>query len=295
MAQPIDFSKRFMPEALTPLWHTPIFAEFSPSQRRRYNQLQAAYFNEQIIFFESAMAHHILSGLLRTNLPAALLKAIQTFREEERLHSQMFRDLNHRCFPERYESNNFFFVQIGEFANSALRWWASYPTMFPMFLWILLIQEERALFCAKQFLAEAENLEPSFVAAQRQHLADEVGHVGWDEELLDLIWKSKTPRARRINAAIFQWMMGEYFTTPKRSGLRVLRELVREDPSLEPLWPEMSRQMLDLSHSGAFRFISYSREVTAKSFARFDRWPEFRSLGKVLAGYAPANSELAGA
>lgn len=298
MSPPIDFSKRFMPELLTPLRHTPIFNDLSPAQRLRYNQLQAAYFNEQIIFFESAMAQHILRGILKMQLPSHLVETVNVFIAEEKRHSQMFRALNRRCFPTRYAQSDFYFVKVPHTATTLLRTWASHPRTFPFFLWILLIQEERALCCAKQVLAEADQLEPSFVAAQRQHLADEVGHVGWDEELLDLIWPAKSNRTRRINAALFQWMMGEYFTTPKRSGLRVIRELVEEFPDLKPLWPQLRSQMLALSHHGDFRFVSYSREVTPKSFARFDRCPEFKSLGKVLAGYSPmhiANASPAGA
>ena len=56
----IDFSRRFIPDRLTPLYHTPVYAQLSDAQRLRYNQLHASYFNEQTIFFESAMAQHIL-------------------------------------------------------------------------------------------------------------------------------------------------------------------------------------------------------------------------------------------
>lgn len=273
--------------------HTPIFNDLSSAQRLHYNQLQACYFNEQIIFFESSMAQHILRGILKMKLPSNLIDSLTDFIAEEKRHSQMFRELNQRCFPERYTKNDFYFVNVPRAARTALAAWASHPGTFPFFIWILLIQEERALYSAKQFLVEANELEPSFVAAQRQHLADEVGHVGWDEELLELIWPTKTDRARRINAALFQWMIGEYFTTPKRSGLRVIRELVQEFPDLKSLWPELRAQMLALSHSGDFRFVSYSREVTPKSFARFDRCPEFKSLHKVLAGYSPMAEPIA--
>src|SRR5687768_4440406 len=178
MSQPIDFSKRFMPELLTPLRHTPIFNNLPPGQRLRYNQLQAAYFNEQIIFFESAMAQHILRGILKMRLPRDLSELVNAFIAEEKRHSQMFRELNRRCFPERYAQRDFYFVNVPRCSKLLIRQWASHPGAFPFFIWILLIQEERALYCAKQFLAEPDQLEPSFVATQRQHLADEVGHVG---------------------------------------------------------------------------------------------------------------------
>jgi hypothetical protein len=287
MANPIDFSKRFMPEHLTPLFHTPAYAALSAAQQLRYNQLHASYFNEQTIFFETAMAQHILREFPRRNLPATLADGLQTFIAEEARHSRMFRELNLQCLPRQYAAGDFHFIHLSRSASFCLEQWVRRPGWFPFFLWVLLIQEERSLFCAKEFLASADSLEPNFVAAQRRHLADEVGHILWDEQLLDCIWPTLAGWQRKLNARLFAWMMGEYFTTPKRSGLRVAGELVTEFPALKELWPELRRAILGLSTQRAFNLLCYSRTVTPKAFARFDRLPEFNSLAEVLPGYEP--------
>src|SRR5258706_10780789 len=284
MIRRIDFTKCFIPERLTPLYHIPAYARLSGGQRLRYNQLHASYFNEQTIFFESAMAQHILRGFIKRNLPEGLADLLRTTIAEEGRHSQMFRELNRDCLPEHYAKGDFHFIRVPAWASACLRHCVRHPGLFPFFLWVLLIQEERALFCAKEFL-EADGLEPNFVAAQRRHLSDETGHIQGDEELLDWVWPRTSEPLRRINAHFFAWMMGEYFTTPKRSGLRVVAELVQGFPELKAHWPELRNQMLQLSTHRDFNLLSYSRIVTPKAFARFDRWPEFRSLGKVLAGY----------
>ncbi len=276
-----------MPERLMPLYHTPVYAQLSDVQRLRYNQLHASYFNEQTIFFESAMAQHILRCFVSRKLPDGLANGLRTFITEEAEHSAMFRELNRRCLPEVYAKGDFHFIRLPFCPAACLRQWARRSRWFPFFLWVLLIQEERALFCAKEFLHEAGGLEPHFVAAQRRHLADEVGHIQWDEELLDWIWPRTRESWRGINARLFGWMMGEYFTTPKRSGLRVVLDLVKEFPALQPLWTELRNQMLQLSHHQEFNLLCYSRTVTPKAFARFDQWPEFRSLSEVLPGYRP--------
>lgn len=288
MIGPIDFTKRFIPERLTPLYHTPAYARLSPGQRLRYNQLHAAYFNEQTIFFESAMAQYILRGFLQRRLPEGLAAGLRTFIAEESEHSQMFRALNRNGWPERYARGDFHFIRLPAWASVCLRQSVRRPGFFPFFLWVLLIQEERALFGAKEFLDGADDLEPNFVAAQRRHLADEMEHIQWDEELLDWVWPRTSERLRRINARFFAWMMGEYFTTPKRSGLRVVAELVQIFPELKTLWPDLRDQMLRLSEHREFNLLSYSRTVTPRAFARFDRWPEFGTLGKVLVGYGPS-------
>ena len=71
----IDFSRYFMPERLTPLFHTPSYAHLSEEQRRRYNQLHACYLNEQTIFFERVMAQPILESMMRVALPDAISRA----------------------------------------------------------------------------------------------------------------------------------------------------------------------------------------------------------------------------
>jgi hypothetical protein len=199
----------------------------------------------------------------------------------------MFRELNRKCLPGHYRKRDFHFISVSAFASVCLGQWVRHPRFFPFFIWLLLIQEERALFCAKEFLDRAEELETHFVAAQRRHLADEAGHIESDEALLDWAWRSAGRSSRRINARLFAWMMGEYFTTPRRSGLRVVAELVKEFPGLQPRWPELRDQLLQLSGNREFHLLCYSREVTPKTFARFDQWPEFRSVSKVLPGYEP--------
>lgn len=281
------FDKLFMPERLTPLFHAPGYARLTAAQRLRYNQLHAGYLHEQTIFFESAMAQPILRSLLTLQLPEGLADGLKQFREEEAQHSQMFRALNRRCRPEIYGCSDFHFIRLSPWQRGGLNRWVWQARRFPFFLWILLIQEERALFYAQEFLREAERLEPELVAAQRRHLTDEAGHIHWDEQLLDWVWPRTGRLWRGINARLFGWMMGEFFTTPKRSGLRVVAELVQAFPELQSQWPELRAQMLQLSHQPEFNALCYSREVTPKSFARFDRWPEFRRLGRVLPEYRP--------
>ena len=45
---PIDFSRRFIPEFITPLSYTSIYRQLSNAQRLRYNQLYASNFRRAI-------------------------------------------------------------------------------------------------------------------------------------------------------------------------------------------------------------------------------------------------------
>ena len=96
----IPFSRPFMPERLTPLFHAPSYARLTPSQRLRYNQLHACYCHEQTMFFEIALARNVLERLLRDPLPERVRQGLQSFIAEEKQHTEMFRDANARAAPE---------------------------------------------------------------------------------------------------------------------------------------------------------------------------------------------------
>jgi hypothetical protein len=275
---PVDSGKLFLPEELTPLFYTQIYGTLAAEPRRRYNQLHALYFHEQILYFETALGHPILTALLRQAWPDRLADGLRQFQEEERRHSAMFRRLNQRCAPELYTGRDFHFVTVPKLWRAVSSWAVAHPLRFPLFLWLMLIQEERSLFYSRSILRQRDLIEPHFVQAHRVHLADEVGHVQWDEELLDILWQRTHPVLRKANAKLFAWMFGEFFSTPKRAQLRVVEELVREFPELSMALPEMRRQLLALSTDEDYRTSLYSREIVPRTFARFDETPEFRSL-----------------
>src|SRR5262249_52876512 len=103
----IDFSRPFMPEELTPLFHTPAYLWLNPSQRLRYNQLHALYFNEQTMFFEKALARNVLGYFLAQPLPTGLKSGLRQFLTEEGQHTEMFRALNRQCAPAIYARQDF--------------------------------------------------------------------------------------------------------------------------------------------------------------------------------------------
>lgn len=279
----VDHRRRFIPEEFTPLYYTTSYRVLTEKQRLRYNQLQALYFNEQIIFFETAIGRKVLEALLHDSLPPQLKKGLLQFLEEEQQHTEMFRQLNQQCAPQFYGPGYFYFIQLPRAWMAALNWATQHPRSFPMFLWLMLLQEERSLFYSRSVIAQREEFEPHFVKTHRRHLADEVGHVRWDEELIEALWHRANPFLRKVNAELFTWMLGEFFGAPKRAQLRVVHELAREFPELRELEPEMQRQLLALSEDGRYQASLYSREIVPRALARFDASPEFQSLE--LIGY----------
>lgn len=286
----IDFSRPFLPEKLTPLFHTPAYATLTAAQRLRYNQLHALYFNEQTLFFEQALARNVLGHFLARPLPGPLRADLENFLAEEHRHSEMFRRLNRRCAPEFYARRDFHFIQVPRPAGALLGFMSRRPHRFPLLLWLAHLQEERSLTAGRLFLAGAATLEPQFVAVQRAHLADEVGHVHCDEILLARVWPHTGPLLRLLNVRLLAWLLGEYFSVPKRAAVRVVAALAAEFPALRPRTAELAGQLRALQHNSAFLRDLYSPANVPGTFRLFDAWPEFRALARVLPGYVPATT-----
>src|SRR5258706_4774646 len=282
-AAKVDQGKRLNREEFSPMFYTQEYQALTEEQRLRYNQLQALYFNEQIIFFETDIGRKVLEALLRDSLPPQLTKGLRQFLEEEQQHTEMFRRINQHCAPQFYGACHFYFIQPPRSWMAALSWATQHPRFFPMFLWLMLLQEERSLFYSRRVIAQRDELEPHFVKIHRTHLADEVGHVRWDEELIETLWPRANPVLRKANGELLGWMLGEFFNAPKRSQLNVVHQLTGEFPAFRELDPEMQRQMLALSEDGRYQMSLYSREIVTRAFARFDESPELQSLK--LIGY----------
>jgi len=278
----IDFSLLFMPEDLTPLYHTPAYALLTDQQRLRYNQINALYFNEQTMFFEKSLARNVLGFFLRQPLPAGLKEGLHQFMIEEETHSAMFLRLNRECAPENYESSDFYFIRIPVVAKALLDMLSRRPDWFPFLLWLMHLQEERALFFGRAFLRCSYELEPHFLETQRRHLADEA--------LLDHVWPATNASLRQLNARLLGWMLREYFTTPKRSARRVVAALAREFPGLQSQYDGICRQLEALGDDQTYLQSLYSRETVPLTFKRLDAWREFDTLPRALPGYLPGEA-----
>jgi hypothetical protein len=115
---------------------------------------------------------------------------------------------------------------------------------------------------------------------------DETGHVRWDAALLDWVWPKTGLRLRRFNVRLLAWMIGEYFSAPKRSAIRVVSALADEFPSLKPRLSDICRQLVALGKDAKFRHSLYSPENAPRTFKRFDDWREFAPLARVMPAYA---------
>lgn len=281
----VDHSRRFLPEHLSPLAHTPGYATLPAAARLRYNQLFASSYHEHFIFLERTLAAQVLPTLIARYAGDPLADRLRQFRAEEQLHTEWFHRLHRASEPALYADNYHVFVRVPGPAARLFATLARRPAAFPFVIWLAMIIEERTLSAAKDTLRETDTLEPHYVALHRLHAAAEVHHVGLDAEMLRRLWPALSPAGRRLNRWLFVTLLREFFQLPKRAGWRVIRQLAAEQPELAPLLPQLRRELLALGGAPDYLATLYSRRREPRTFALADGFTELRRLeANLLAG-----------
>ncbi len=268
----------FMPPELTPLFYTAVFAELSEEARLTYNHLHGLYFHEQIIFFEQAIICPALAAVRKICPDPGLRSDIDEFIAEENRHSARFHQVLGQVALEMYAKSPRYFIRNSSMEIAGLNWAVTHPRLFPMFLWLILILEERAMHCSRVFLAHEQNVAAPFFQVQRQHLADEVDHVRWDEQVIESIWPSLPLWLRRLNVRMMDGMLREFIVAPKRAAVRVLDELASRHPDLQPLLPRLKTELRELGQTRAFQQSIFCPPVTPRSERLMANYAEFDSF-----------------
>jgi hypothetical protein len=287
---PIDGSRRFFCDTLTPLYYTRSYAMLSPAQRLRYNQLTGMLSNELILRLESSFVDPALDAVLgHARTGAALKEAVERFRADERQHADAWIRLNRLSEPGWYRTSARHLVRVSPVVDRLAQLLARHPFACPVVFWTQLAQEEHSIEISRRCLRmPADALEPRYAAVYAEHLRDEVRHVQVDCHLIERFHASQPRAARRATAAVFRWVLANVFLRPARSAVRVVEVLVSEFDELRPLRPQMTRELKALVTSDAYHQMMYSRQTTPITFELFDAFPEFHSMRTVLRAYTPA-------
>ena len=284
----IDRSRWFFCETLTPLYYTRVYRELTDDERRRYNQLTGMLSNELILRLETGFLDRTLAALARRRdrLDDDLITRLRRFREDEREHARTWRELNRQSGPEWYARGDGHFVRTPLAVDLIASTIARYPLTLPVVFWIQLAQEERAIAISARCLrVPADRMEPSYAAAYRAHVRDEVRHVQIDRELIERFHAPQPMLMRRATAAMFRSVVSRFFLTPAGSTRRVIRALVAEHPRLEVLLPRIWTEFAAVVEDPEYHDMMYSRRTTPITFALFDRFPEFHVMATTLMAY----------
>lgn len=272
----VEQDRFFMPESLTPLFHTQLYPSLAVEVRRRYNQLHALYVNEQIAYFELSFAPFIEA--VAWGRPE-LSQDLKAFVNEERRHSRMFARLNLAAAPEYYEAGSHRFVNRSYFLERAARFLMSWPRCFPVFLWLILLQEERALRYSREF-ARCPELDPYFQKVYGSHLEDEAQHLELDQRLLPILWEPLPYFYRQGQARLLRWLISEFLWVPKRSAPRVLEALALEFPELSEA--RLKLALAELAHRPEYLATLYPPTDHPLTYELLGRYPEMGCVVELL-------------
>jgi P-aminobenzoate N-oxygenase AurF len=292
---PVDSSLAFVPEDYTQLYFTPIYAALHREHRLRYNQLFALRINEYIMMLEADLVERLLTPLRR--LPkiaadAALLAAIDTMIAEEHRHYGSFAALNRACRPDIYTPNRDRHFSRLPLWTKAMFWGAGIlASRLAFSLWYLMAMEESSMALARDMARRPETetlgrLDPAFVSVHQEHMKDEARHLHIDGILIELCI-APVPRARRfLNAKLFRSLLAGV-TRPSRggSGVKVIRQLVRDMPELGWMEKDMINAVLDLKDNKKFQESLFNRNIMPMTFGVFDKTEELSGLSARMVGY----------
>jgi len=285
---PIDRSRWFFCETLTPLYYTAIYRELASEHRRRYNQLTAILANELIALLESEFLDAALTAVADDPDGADVRTAMTRFREDESRHAAIWNRLNRLSEPEWYSIQNRTLVTVPPPLGFLCRVIARHPVLFPVAFWVQLVQEERSVEISRRCMrVDADRIEPRYAAVYAAHLHDEARHVQIDRHLIEQFYRPRSPLVRRVTARLLRAFVSGPLLTPGRSTAAVVRQLAREFPELTPLVPRIRRELRGLTASDEYHRMMYSRESTPVTFDLFDRFEEFHQMQHVLRAYRP--------
>ena len=288
----VDLSRPFVPEEHTQLFHTPLYDSLTHTQRLRYNQLFGLRLNEYIMMLEARLIHGLLTPLCR--MPSvredpALQQAVRTVIEEEKRHHAGFAALNRACRPDLYPSGqDVFFSRLPVWTRAMFSAVHLLSSRYAFTVWYVMAMEESARTLARDMLREPETqtlgpLDTAFVAAHHEHMKDETRHVHVDALLIE---RCMPPSRARLNAWLFTRMLdGVLRPTRGGSGVRVIRQLVRDCPELAPREEALIQAVLALKDNPRFIASLFNRRIMPATFEMFDRCPALADLPQKLPGY----------
>jgi hypothetical protein len=279
-----------VPESITHLYYAPVYQTLTEKERRVYNKLHACFCCEMLIFFEEELPQGYSTAARGAGVSKSVYGEVQAMLASESRHAAMFRDLARDLDSNLYEPFVYHFLRMPKGILRLLKLPLQYPRLFPLVFWIVLLQEERAVYYSKEVIRCASELDPRVVDAFSRHMDDEKDHLGVDEALLEVYWERSSSSIRWLNAQAFRILVDEFLNAPKRGGIRVIERLVQEVPTLEGRKRELTAGLLDLAKDARFHESLYSRKIVPKTFALFDRYAEFRSLGDRVRGYSPGGA-----
>jgi hypothetical protein len=240
------------------------------------------------MMFEADLVEQLLRPLKKhpgVRGDGALLAAIDTMIDEEIQHFALFAALNRACCPDIYPAGVDRVFSVVPFWGKAMFWSAAaLAGQLSFALWYLMAMEESSLSFARDLMRRRDTetlgpLDEAFSAVHIEHMKDETRHIHVDAHLIRRTIGEASRLKRLLNAGLFQAMLRRALQpTRGGSGIKVIRQLVRDMPELQSQEARMISEVLALKDNVDFQSSLFNRQVMPKSFEIFDETVELARL-----------------
>src|SRR5207244_4393346 len=148
---------------------------------------------------------------------------------------------------------------------------------YPVALWLMLILEEHANEIARRCAQRRpDQIEDHFAAAYLAHVRDEARHVQIDWQLIEALWPRLNAQRRRINVWIFSQVMRRLLLRTEHAVVSVVKALLKERPTLQPLMPRIRRELRDVGSDSRYRQMMFSQQSSPIASSLIQRFPELQ-------------------
>lgn len=234
-----DQGRYWIPEDLTPLAGTDVYATLSEDQKRRYNQYYALEMSEQFIWLETYAIIAPLKGLLKGDMPTPSLRALlRSFVVDEVNHSTVVWRLLRLARRDLYPSNQFRFFK----PPASVGWMAAAAGRLPRLLscWALFAcsLEEQTIPISRAYKEAADSVDPLFANIFTLHALDEARHCKLDTLIAEWLIAPQSAVPKWINGKVLSALYKAYHD----SGWGCdgpIRQLTADFPELEGQENEM--------------------------------------------------------
>lgn len=284
-----DDSNAFLPESLTPLWHTDVYKVLTTAERLRYNQLCGIMVIDQFLRFEHDVLLVVYERPLRASnaISGSLAEAIRRLVADEKRHRAVFASVRQALLPGPS------LVQPGRLLAAVERLMTSRLLDLRFWLWFGFAVEESGCALAERLASASSTtlgpIDNGMIALHTWHRADEVHHLTVDEAMANEWFDQRPVWRRRLDAVALGHLL-DAMRTPAVGGVGVVRQLIREHPRLAPQQAALFAAVRSVRHQPAFQRWFASPDSCPRWSAALNARPELASVAMRQAWWTRASA-----
>ena len=262
-----DPQKFWIPEELTRLYNTNVYATITDEQALHYNQNYALRNTEEFIWLETFAIIRPIKRLLKGSIPTQALRTLlESFVEDEECHTSAGWKLLYHSRPELYQNYKFHFFKPPIKPVFFLGLTNKLPRVLSSWSLFIATLEEATIPISRMYKGADETCDPIFTEFYTRHALDEARHCKVDSIIADWLIGDQPQYLKSINGWILKSLMQAYFD-PNWGTDSLIDQLVKDCPELKSLRMQISAANKNIREGdyANFYFSKHLSPLTARN------------------------------